>query len=49
MCNKNIGRQLEGQELYERQKQVISASSYFQAPRIIAENLHSPENFGNQS
>lgn len=40
------GIQLEGQELYERQKKVRSQILYPPAPRIIATNLQVPDNLG---
>ncbi|WP_129628737.1 TrmH family RNA methyltransferase [Candidatus Oscillochloris fontis] len=39
-------QQLEGQELYERQKQLRSQMLYPPAPRIIAANLQIPDNLG---
>ncbi len=40
------GIQLEGQELYERQKKLRSQMLYPPAPRIIAVNLQVPDNLG---
>lgn len=42
----NPGIQLEGQELYKRQKQLRSQTQYPLAPRIIATHLHVPDNLG---
>jgi tRNA G18 (ribose-2'-O)-methylase SpoU len=42
----NPGIQLEGQELYERQKHLRSEIVYPSAPRIIATNLQVPDNLG---
>jgi len=42
----NVGRQLEGKALYERQKIVRSSPNYLFGPTIVAENLRIPENMG---
>lgn len=46
MNSKFIGRQLSGQELYLRQKEISSDLENSPAPVILADGLHIPENIG---
>jgi len=42
-----VGQQLDGQILYERQKQVRASQTYLPGPLIVAAGLQTPENVGN--
>ena len=42
----SAGEQLDGQQLYERQKKLLTSSTYSPAPMIVADHLSIPENIG---
>jgi tRNA G18 (ribose-2'-O)-methylase SpoU len=41
-----VGAQLDGQKLYEQQKDRRNSSCYFSAPLVVADSLQIPENIG---
>ena len=46
MDENKIGVQLDGQDLYERQKEILSEPAYIQGPLVIAVGLEMAENAG---